>query len=81
LKQDLIKLNSALLQHEHVSATSGPTVKLPSLMIENTRNIIKLVSVDTPSAFALQQNPDVMEKKYLEDGSKTAIKSKYNKVN
>ena len=81
LKQDLIKLNAALLQHEHVSATAGPTVKLPSLMVENTRNIIKLVSVDTPSAFALQQNPDVMEKKYLEDGSKTAIKSKYNKVN
>ena len=81
LKQDLIKLNAALLQHEHVSATAGPTVKLPSLMIENTKNIIKLVSVDTPSAFALQQNPDVMEKKYLEDASKTAIKSKYNKVN
>ena len=81
LKQDLIKLNAALLQHEHVSPTAGPTVKLPDLMVENTRGLIKLVSVDTPSAFGLQQNPDTLEKKYLEDASKTSIKSKYNKVN
>ena len=42
---------------------------------------MKLVSVDTFSAFALQQEPEVIEKTYLEDGSKASIKSKYNKVN
>ena len=43
--------------------------------------VIKQVSVDTFSAFSLQQNPEVIQKTYLEDGGKASIKSKYNKVN
>ena len=42
---------------------------------------MKQVSVDTFTAFALQNNPETIEKTYLEDGGKVSIKSKYNKVN
>jgi hypothetical protein len=50
-------------------------------MIETTRGMVKLIAQDTPTAFALQQNPEVLEKTYLVDGAKSCIKSKYNKVN
>jgi hypothetical protein len=81
IKSDLISLNAALLAHEHVNAVTGPTIKLPGLMIETTRGMVKLIAQDTPTAFALQQNPEVLEKTYLVDGAKSCIKSKYNKVN
>ena len=81
LKGDMIEMYGALLTHEHVNPVTGPTVKFPQLTVKAIEKLMKLVSVDTFSAFALQQEPEVIEKTYLEDGSKASIKSKYNKVN
>ena len=81
IKQDMIEMNCALLTHEHVTATAGPTVKFPALTVKAMEKVIKQVSVDTFTAFALQNNPETIEKTYLEDGGKVSIKSKYNKVN
>jgi len=81
LKKDMIEVYGAILNHEHVTPTGGVSVKLPALTVKMLEKVMKLVSVDTFSAFSLQQNPEVIEKTYLEDGSKASIKSKYNKVN
>jgi len=81
LKKDMIEVYGAILNHEHVTPTAGVSVKLPALTVKMLEKVMKLVSVDTFSAFSLQQNPEVIEKTYLEDGSKASIKSKYNKVN
>ena len=81
IKQDMIEVNCALLLHEHVNPVTGPTVKLPALTAKTMEKVVKQVSVDTFSAFSLQQNPEVIQKTYLEDGGKASIKSKYNKVN
>ena len=81
IKQDMIEVNCALLLHEHVNPVTGPTVKLPALTVKTMEKVMKQVSVDTFSAFSLQNNPETIEKTYLEDGGKVSIKSKYNKVN
>jgi hypothetical protein len=80
IKSDLISLNSALLAHEHVNPLTGPTVKLPSLMAENIRGLVKLISVDTFSTYAGTSRVKTIEDTYLTD-TNTSIKSKYNKVN
>lgn len=80
IKSDLISLNSALLAHEHVNPITGPTVKLPSLMSENIRGLVKLISVDTFSTYAGTSRVKTIEDTYLTDAN-SSIKSKYNKVN
>jgi len=80
IKSDLISLNSALLAHEHVNPVTGPTVKLPNLVAETTRGLVKLISVDTFSTFAGTSRVKTIEDTYLTDAN-SSIKSKYNKVN
>ena len=80
IKSDLISLNSALLAHEHVNPVTGPTVKLPNLVAETTRGLVKLISVDTFSTYAGTSRVKTIEDTYLTDAN-SSIKSKYNKVN
>ncbi|OUW10974.1 MAG: hypothetical protein CBD26_03540 [Candidatus Pelagibacter sp. TMED166] len=79
---DLVSLNAALSAHTHPSAFFGlPTLPGPMLQMYSIQNLIKLVSVDSFSAFAHKFNLNNYTFKYLWPGAPKTVRSYYNNVN
>ena len=79
---DLVSLNAALSAHTHPSAFFGlPTLPGPMLQMYSIQSLIKLVSVDSFSAFAHKFNLNNYTFKYLWPGAPKTVRSYYNNVN